>query len=223
MMERQSNDESIEYHDSSEYVGFLGKRRFQRKVPKPSRMYEWLQRLFYVSTTTLNIVAIILLVRVYSASSSASVAEEASHVVPSCGDDIHISNHDQYEHLSEPWVDPRGNTLWKVSWAHQLHCLYLIMNDFDRLVRYGVTRKENQVEEGHFQVHTNHCFDYLRQSILCTSDMTLEGKVLGRDANPGTDGWGHLHTCRNHREVVQWVEERRVKDKGFIIDPGSPL
>lgn len=139
------------------------------------------------------------------------------------GGDVHIPNHEKYEHLSEPWIDPKGKTLWKVAWAHQLHCLYLIMNDFDRAIRYGPTGKENQVEDGHFQVHTNHCFDYLRQSILCTADMTLEGKVMGRDAGPGTDGWGHLHTCRNHREVIQWTEDRRVKDKRFIIEPGSPL
>ncbi|CCF36895.1 hypothetical protein CH063_08358, partial [Colletotrichum higginsianum] len=49
----------------------------------PSRMHEWLRGLFYVSTTVLNIVAIILLVRVCSTSSAASAAEEASHVVPS--------------------------------------------------------------------------------------------------------------------------------------------
>ena len=97
------------------------------------------------------------------------------------------------------------------------------MNDFDRAVRYGPTGAEHEVEAGHFEVHTNHCFDYLRQAILCNADMTLEGRVLGRDAGPGTDGWGHLHVCKNHREVVQWIEDRRVKDKAFIIDPDSPL
>ncbi|OLN97664.1 hypothetical protein CCHL11_09625 [Colletotrichum chlorophyti] len=154
---------------------------------------------------------------------SAIVRQRWQDLLPGGGGDVHIPDHERYEHLSEPWLDPRGNELWKVAWAHQLHCLYLIMNDFDRVVRYGPTGKENEVEEGHFQVHTNHCFDYLRQSILCAADMTLEGKVMGRDAKPGTDGWGHLHTCRNHREVMQWIEERRVKDKKFIIDPGSPL
>ncbi|EME82686.1 uncharacterized protein MYCFIDRAFT_174241 [Pseudocercospora fijiensis CIRAD86] len=135
------------------------------------------------------------------------------------GGDVHIVHDKHNQLLSEPWLDPHGQSLWKVSWAHQLHCLYLIMNEYDRLIRYGPTGKENQVEHGHAEVHTNHCFDYLRQAILCNADMTLEGRVIGRDAAPGTDGWGHAHVCRNHAEVVNWLESRRTKDKAFIISP----
>lgn len=53
--------------------------------------------------------------------------------------------------------------------------------------------------------------------------MTLEGPVQGRDAGHGTNGWGHLHVCKNRREVMQWTEDRRVKDKAFIVNPDSPL
>lgn len=81
---------------------------------------------------------------------------------PEGGGDVHIPDPENYEYLSEPRVDAKGNTLWKVSWAHQLHCLYRIMNDFDRAVRCGPTGTEHEGQAGHFEVHTNDCFDYLR-------------------------------------------------------------
>lgn len=135
---------------------------------------------------------------------------------------MHIPNHERYSQLSEPFIDAHGTTLWKVSWAHQIHCLYYVLDAYDRVVRYGPTGHENEVEGGHHAVHTRHCFDYLRQAILCSADMTLEGRTVF-DKTGGTDGFGHTHVCRNRREVLQWAEAHRVKDKGFIIDPGSPL
>ncbi|KAK1974637.1 hypothetical protein LZ30DRAFT_607504, partial [Colletotrichum cereale] len=93
---------------------------------------------------------------------------------------------------------------------HQLHCLYYVMNAYDQLVRNGRTGSENIIPQGHHSVHTNHCFDYLRQAILCTADMTLEGGVPGEEK--GTDGFGHAHICRDHRKVVEWIEGRRIND-----------
>lgn len=54
--------------------------------------------------------------------------------------------------------------------------------------------------------HMAHCFDYLRQSILCGADTTLEGfSKLG-------GGFGITHQCRNYDEVLEWANEHSPWD-----------
>lgn len=52
--------------------------------------------------------------------------------------------------------------------------------------------------------HSAHCFDYLRQSILCAADTSLEGKT---EAGPG---WGSKHQCKDYDAVLAWANERTV-------------
>ncbi|EOA80853.1 uncharacterized protein SETTUDRAFT_35760 [Exserohilum turcica Et28A] len=159
----------------------------------------------------------------YSSSTEAQIVRQRwQNLLPKGGGNVHVPEHTRYKDLSEPFLDPNGTPLWKVSWTHQLHCLYYIMDAYDQVIRYGPKGTENQVQEGHSSVHTNHCFDYLRQAILCNSDMTLEGGTRPGD-HKGTNGFGHLHSCRNNKEAVQWIENNRVSDKRFIIDIHAPV
>ena len=50
--------------------------------------------------------------------------------------------------------------------------------------------------------HVNHCFDYLRQAILCSADLALEG-INGTE---GATGWGVPHLCRNLDEVNGFMD-----------------
>ena len=54
--------------------------------------------------------------------------------------------------------------------------------------------------------HLRHCFDYLRQSLMCTADTNLEPVdfELG-----GVTGWNFERTCRNFDAVKSWAEEHR--------------
>ncbi|EMD85873.1 hypothetical protein COCC4DRAFT_154988 [Bipolaris maydis ATCC 48331] len=159
----------------------------------------------------------------YTSSQEAQIVRQRwQALLPKGGGNIHVPEHTRYKDLSEPFLDPNGTPLWKVSWTHQLHCLYYIMDAYDQVIRYGSKGTENQIEEGHSSVHTNHCFDYLRQAILCNSDMTLEGGTRPGD-HKGTNGFGHLHSCRNNKEAVQWIEGYRISDKRFIIDINAPV
>ncbi|CAA9967185.1 DUF3328 domain containing protein [Pyrenophora teres f. maculata] len=159
----------------------------------------------------------------YTSSEEARLVRQRwQDLLPRGGGNVHVPQHTQFKDLSEPFLDPSGTPLWKVSWAHQIHCLYYIMNAYDQIVRYGTKGAENKIEEGHHSVHTNHCFDYLRQAILCNSDMTLEGGTMRGDRK-GTNGFGHTHSCRNNKEALQWTESMRVSDKRFIIDVNAPV
>ncbi|KJZ73894.1 hypothetical protein HIM_06787 [Hirsutella minnesotensis 3608] len=62
--------------------------------------------------------------------------------------------------------------------------------------------------------HMGHCFDMLRQAIMCAGDMTLEpaqrspsGEVL-----PSVDGWGVVHECRSWDEAVAWTLRHRAEE-----------
>jgi hypothetical protein len=62
-------------------------------------------------------------------------------------------------------------------------------------------------------VHVGHCFDYLRQAIMCAGDMTLEW--AGRDADgnimAGPSGWGILHRqCRNWGQAYEWAAQHNA-------------
>ncbi|KAH6861791.1 hypothetical protein B0T12DRAFT_433030 [Alternaria alternata] len=84
-----------------------------------------------------------------------------------------------------------------VSMWHQMHCLNHIR---------GSLVKGNDGAE-----YTAHCFHYLRQSILCAADTTLEpGNMSMKLASGDTvaSGVGTLHTCRDWRQVHDWMERR---------------
>lgn len=52
--------------------------------------------------------------------------------------------------------------------------------------------------------HSAHCFDYLRQSIMCNADTSLEGKT---EAGPG---WGSRHECTDYEALLEWANEKTV-------------
>lgn len=63
--------------------------------------------------------------------------------------------------------------------------------------------------------HVDHCFRYLRQSIVCCADTALEGQNL-KAKIPDTDGTGATHLCKDFDKVRAWAEEMRIND-GHVI------
>lgn len=60
--------------------------------------------------------------------------------------------------------------------------------------------------------HIAHCFDYLRQVLMCASDTNIEYP----DQDGRLTGWGQERTCRDYSSVVQWVEKWRVDNRSEI-------
>jgi Mycotoxin biosynthesis protein UstYa len=48
--------------------------------------------------------------------------------------------------------------------------------------------------------HENHCFDYIRQAILCAGDMSIEGVAVPetKDETPHINGYGGRHECKSY-------------------------
>lgn len=63
--------------------------------------------------------------------------------------------------------------------------------------------------------HAAHCFEYIRTSIICNLDMTLEGS----SSTLKEQERGQPHVCRNRDEAVKWIEDRRVDDLQDIVGP----
>ena len=84
-------------------------------------------------------------------------------------------------------------------------------------------------ESGDHGVHTDlshlaHCFDYLRQAILCAGDTTIE---WARQAEEGdktsqVDGWEIEHQCRSSNAIYDFTTKHRAENNALgIINAGS--
>lgn len=62
--------------------------------------------------------------------------------------------------------------------------------------------------------HIAHCFEYLRQTLICVADTNIE--QIDPDAG-GVTGWGVERRCGDYDEVVQWAttwKSKTVKGSG---------
>ncbi|PLB51575.1 hypothetical protein P170DRAFT_461780 [Aspergillus steynii IBT 23096] len=103
---------------------------------------------------------------------------------------------------------PGSQNIYTLSVAHQLHCLWSIHQNYYSAVHGAPDRQGD-----HIAAHMRHCFDYLRQSLICASDSTLEpvDTKLG-----GVTGWGSERVCRDYAALSEWAEGRRVSNaRGF--------
>jgi hypothetical protein len=64
---------------------------------------------------------------------------------------------------------------------------------------------------GHNLEHIQHCFDYLRQALMCAADSNLEDVAI-EEGSVSTLGWGSKRVCRNYEELKRWSETWRAAD-----------
>ncbi|KAI8955033.1 hypothetical protein F4801DRAFT_417254 [Xylaria longipes] len=96
--------------------------------------------------------------------------------------------------------NPPPGRLATISMFHQLHCLEMIR------IGYFATLSGNPeaIEQG--PRHLRHCWDFLRQGIMCHGDTTLEWVHEG---DPGSKGWGYDHKCNDFDAIFSWVEAHK--------------
>lgn len=92
-----------------------------------------------------------------------------------------------------------------VSVFHQLHCLKTVRAQLASLVNGWSV-------DDPLAFHADHCFDYLRQNIMCAADLTLEKARVDPDGHRrATDGWGTIHHCKDWDKVMETMVEYRFK------------
>jgi len=124
---------------------------------------------------------------------------------------VQIADRERYD-LGDPYTsaisrDEEGPT-FMMSVFHQLHCLSYIVEHFQQ--GYGGVKLEKEIA-----YHSAHCFDYIRQSIMCAADTNLEGKT---EAGPG---WGSKHQCKDYDAVLKWANDNGAMPWRNELMPGD--
>ncbi|KAI0129733.1 hypothetical protein BJ170DRAFT_617386 [Xylariales sp. AK1849] len=84
--------------------------------------------------------------------------------------------------------------VYMVSMFHQLHCLSTLMRSYGLMVIEGSPPADID--------HDAHCFDFIRQALLCASDLTVEG------SSEYGEGWGAIHKCKDVDAIKSWAESQ---------------
>jgi hypothetical protein len=106
-----------------------------------------------------------------------------------------------------------GQEVYAIAVFHELHCLMHMSGFIDKLVM-KILNRDFSLDEGALG-HNDHCFNYLRNALMCCGDTTLEGQAQTPELKgvAGTDGTGAVHVCRNYEEIVSWAERRKITDE----------
>lgn len=124
---------------------------------------------------------------------------------------LEIKKPEDYDNLPEHLREFPKKFVVTSSVTHQLHCLYAIAEAYSAL-----SSNSSRVPE-ETPWHLTHCFDYLRQSVMCCGDVALEGQQTtfpkGFD---GSDGWDAKHVCKDYSQVYDYLESNRADNKLWI-------
>jgi hypothetical protein len=127
-----------------------------------------------------------------------------------------------FDHPNKP--DPPLSKFYIISLMHQLHCLVSpimsreeqIFTRLQNMIRwnYWIAAAGNNLstiqDAAQYSAHVDHCFEYLRQSISCGGDITIEGHSPLGDATPVT-GWGTEHSCIDFERLRQFQVDQEKK------------
>jgi hypothetical protein len=130
---------------------------------------------------------------------------------------INVVDPSKYSGLPIPLDDPTfaslNMTAFTTSVVHQLHCLHTVTDAFYSLV----STPPREVSED-VMFHVPHCFDYLRQAIMCNADLALEGSDPKSKGGPlGSDqGWDAKHICKDYSQVKKHLEDNMAFNVSII-------
>ncbi|KAI1337243.1 hypothetical protein F5Y15DRAFT_390699 [Xylariaceae sp. FL0016] len=124
---------------------------------------------------------------------------------------VWVNDTSKYHDLPHPIMWPE-KTVFTTSITHQLHCLFAIVQTYS-----GLSSGHEIPDDHHW--HMIHCFDYMRQAIMCNADMALEGRetTFPKELEGGSDGWDSKHVCRKWDDVISYLESVRAYDDQFIF------
>ena len=78
----------------------------------------------------------------------------------------------------------------------------------------GIVDKDDKINSiaellnGNGGEHVHHCYDYLRQGIMCSGDMALEWPRTEPDGTRNAvDGWDAIHVCRDWDAIWSYMSE----------------
>lgn len=91
--------------------------------------------------------------------------------------------------------------VYDTSLFHELHCL-IHLRTYAFTLRASISQENPQeifdMVLARDEDHVYHCFDYIRQALMCAGDMTVEWPREEADGSRvAVDGWGIKHQCKD--------------------------
>lgn len=126
---------------------------------------------------------------------------------------VEVHDPSMYDNLPLRPLEGPGiaNTVYTTSVTHQLHCLYNIAQVYSGLI------SDPSLIPEQMQGHLPHCFEYLRQTIMCCGDTALEGQqTTFPEGFIGSDGWDAKHVCKDYDAIYRHLEENRADNEVWI-------
>ncbi|TLD19591.1 hypothetical protein PspLS_09584 [Pyricularia sp. CBS 133598] len=136
-----------------------------------------------------------------------NLRERWSELIPKGRGWAHITS--GLDKLSPPSSDAEGHDVHAIAVFHEIHCLYTIMADYNNAVRNKTT----------MPAHVRHCFEYLRLTLMCHADTTLEGRpdvIPDTMFQPGV--MGSRHVCKDYSAVKAWAVDHRINEQTDILN-----
>ncbi|KAI8155889.1 Oxidase ustYa [Colletotrichum sp. SAR 10_70] len=154
---------------------------------------------------------------------NASLQENWLKMVPRGLGYLEVKNPRAHSNLPVPLPEFAPRTVFTTSMTHQLHCLYAILESYAGLSVNGSAAVDmhSHIPEGTEGAdgpwHLQHCFEYLRQAILCSGDVALEGtQTTFPPGFTGSDGWDAKHVCKDPKQVYEYLDKNRALDDHWI-------
>ncbi|KAI0399910.1 hypothetical protein F4802DRAFT_530725 [Xylaria palmicola] len=124
---------------------------------------------------------------------------------------LEIKHPDKYGNLPTNLTMFEDQFVVTTSMTHQLHCLYAIAEAYSALIS-----DTNRVPQ-ETPWHLTHCFDYIRQGIMCCGDVALEGQqTTFPEGFDGSDGWDAKHVCKDYDQLLAFLDDNRANDEVWI-------
>ncbi|KAG4434537.1 hypothetical protein IFR05_009978 [Cadophora sp. M221] len=136
--------------------------------------------------------------------SKSEISDQAwKDLTPKKGGYIAVSDEDK-ERYRLPSTEMRdGEWIYGVSVFHQLHCLQMIRNGHYTTLAHQDHHDHSPDTQSEGRMHHyDHCFDFLRQALMCRPDTTLEPVTPAPNGLLADTGRGVVHSCRDYKDVL---------------------
>ncbi|EGX90436.1 hypothetical protein CCM_06856 [Cordyceps militaris CM01] len=107
---------------------------------------------------------------------------------------------------------------------HQLHCLNMMRKlVYPNAYPMDLTSGSDEAQDNIF--HMEHCYEQLRQSLQCTSDLSTITWQWSRKQQRFIGNVHTMHTCKNFDKIHEWaVENTAAQDLDFFeFVEGAPI
>ncbi|MCJ1312619.1 hypothetical protein MMC25_006294 [Agyrium rufum] len=105
-----------------------------------------------------------------------------------------------------------------VTWAHQYHCLWMLRTEFWKFVQNESTLVGADIsshdEDSAYFWHLAHCFGYIRETIVCNMDMTVEYPTLNELSVGNVNGYEIPHQCKRREPLDQFMQQHAPIKEG---------